>query len=123
MGQVTVTIDGKAFRLACEEGQEAHLRMLAAYFDARIADLRGSFGEIGDLRLAIMAGLMVCDELMEARGASTRLADDMAQLQDDRRAIESDAFTREEALAAAIDRLSERVERIAGVLSGQMVVD
>ena len=33
MAQVTVTIDGKAYRMACEEGQEAHLTDLAGRFE------------------------------------------------------------------------------------------
>ena len=63
MAQVTVNIDGKAYRMACEEGQEDHLLDLAARFDSYISNLRGSFGEIGDLRLTVMAGIMIMDEL------------------------------------------------------------
>src|SRR5205085_2665769 len=58
MAQVTVTIHGRQFRLACEDGQEAHLARLAAELDKSIESLRQRFGEIGDTRLTIMAALM-----------------------------------------------------------------
>ncbi|MFY8115064.1 MAG: cell division protein ZapA, partial [Rhabdaerophilum sp.] len=61
MAHVTVTIDGKQFRMACEDGQERHLEQLAFELDTRIRMVRESFGEIGDLRLTVMAALMVTD--------------------------------------------------------------
>ena len=65
MAQVMVTIDGKAYRMACEEGQEGHLTELAEGFDRYVGHLKTQFGEIGDLRLTVMAGIMVMDELSE----------------------------------------------------------
>lgn len=68
MSQVTVEIDGKSYRMACEEGQEGHLQELAGKFDRYVTHLRSQFGEIGDLRLTVMAGIMVMDELNELQG-------------------------------------------------------
>ena len=65
MAQVTVTIDGKAYRMACDEGQEEHLIDLAQRFDRYVSHLKDLFGEIGDQRLTVMAGIMVMDELSE----------------------------------------------------------
>lgn len=65
MAQVTVTIDGKAYRMACEEGQEDHLTDLATRFDRYVLHLKDQFGEIGDLRLTVMAGIMITDEVSE----------------------------------------------------------
>ena len=47
MSQVNVTINGRQFRMACEDGQEGHLQQLARELDERIVALRGQFGEIG----------------------------------------------------------------------------
>ena len=52
MAQITVTIDGKAYRMACEEGQEDHLTQLADRLDRYVGHLKGQFGEIGDLLAA-----------------------------------------------------------------------
>ena len=66
MSHINVTINGRQYRMACEEGQEARLLQLAESFEARIGSLRGKFGEIGDARLTVMAALTVCDELLDA---------------------------------------------------------
>ncbi len=44
MAQVTVTINGRQFRMACEDGQEGHLMNLARELDSRISGLRTKFG-------------------------------------------------------------------------------
>lgn len=119
MAHVTVTIDAKQFRMACDDGQEAHLEGLAAHLDERIKLMRQSFGEIGDLRLTVMAALMVCDELFEER---RKLAGLEAAAQADREALasaDSVRLSRETAVAAGIDALTARVERIGRLLSGQ----
>ena len=66
MGQVNVTISGRQYRMACEDGQEDHLSGLAQDIDGRITRLRKAFGEIGDQRLTMMVAIMVADELHEA---------------------------------------------------------
>src|ERR1700760_2130410 len=89
--QVTVTISGRQFRMACEEGQEAHLQQLARELDDRIGALRGQFGEIGDARLTVMAALMLADELSEMVKKLKRLDQDHVALQDARgAAVERD---------------------------------
>ena len=50
MAQLAVTIAGKVYRVACDEGEEAHLGDLAQLVDAKIAGMRPRFGEIGDQR-------------------------------------------------------------------------
>ncbi|MGL4491066.1 MAG: cell division protein ZapA, partial [Rhizobiaceae bacterium] len=65
MAQVNVVIDGKSYRMACDEGQEAHLEGLAGKLDRYVQHLKEGFGEIGDQRLTVMAGIMVIDELDE----------------------------------------------------------
>ena len=68
MAQVNVTIKGHQYRMACLDGQEDHLMQLAQGLNQRIEDLRAKFGEVGDMRLTIMAAVMVADELFEATG-------------------------------------------------------
>ena len=75
MSQVTVTINGRQFRMACEDGQEGHLMRLAQELDQRIEKLRGNFGEIGDARLTIMAALTVADELADINNRLKRVED------------------------------------------------
>ena len=84
MSQVTVTINGRQFRMACEDGQEGHLMRLAGELDQRIDKLRGNFGEIGDARLTIMAALTVSDELADVSTRLKRVENELASLQEAR---------------------------------------
>ncbi|MGL4727782.1 MAG: cell division protein ZapA, partial [Bosea sp. (in: a-proteobacteria)] len=67
MGQVSVTIAGKSYRMACGDGEEAHLEGLAALLDQRVAEMHEAFGEIGDMRLHVMAAISIADETAELR--------------------------------------------------------
>ena len=73
MAQVNVTINGRHYRMGCEDGQEDHVTKLAEEIDNRIEQLRGAHGEIGDQRLTVMAALTVADELAETGRRIRRL--------------------------------------------------
>jgi cell division protein ZapA len=64
--EVNVEINGRKYRMACEEGQQKHLIGLAERFNSQVEALKGAVGEIGDNRLTVMAGIAVVDELAEA---------------------------------------------------------
>ncbi len=117
MAQVTVTIDGKAYRMACEEGQEAHLIDLATQFDRYVSHLKGQFGEIGDLRITVMAGIMVMDELSEINRKVGALEKELATLSEGRESAAVGARRKEELLTAAIGELTERLNGITKKLT------
>jgi cell division protein ZapA len=117
MPQVTVTINGRNFRMACEEGQEDHLRQLAKDLDDRIVALRGQFGEIGDARLTVMAALMIADQLSETERKVRRLEADLAGIQDARGAATQRTQATQAALIAAFNAAAERIESMAKKLS------
>jgi cell division protein ZapA len=117
MAHVTVTIDGKQFRMACEDGQERHLEQLALDLDNRIRLVRESFGEIGDLRLTVMAALMVTDEVFEERRKAEELRSLADQDRQSRISVEDGALQRDQAIAASLDTLTQRIDRIARMLS------
>jgi cell division protein ZapA len=113
VSQVNVTINGRQFRMACEDGQEGHLQHLAKDLDDRIVALRGQFGEIGDARLTVMAALMVSDELTETGKKLKRLETDHAALQDARGVASERAQATQTALVAAFTSAAERIEGMA----------
>ncbi|MQW88103.1 cell division protein ZapA [Sinorhizobium saheli] len=119
MAQVTVTIDGKAYRMACEEGQEDHLSDLAARFDQYVSHLKGQFGEIGDLRLTVMAGIMVMDELSEVNRRLKGLEAEVDSLKRGRDASLSDQARSEEALASALAEVTAQIHGITARLNGR----
>jgi cell division protein ZapA len=113
VSQVNVTINGRQFRMACEDGQEDHLRGLAKDLDERIVALRGQFGEIGDARLTVMAALMVADELAEATKRLKRLEQDHGALQEARGAWVEQAEATNAAIVTAFNSAAERIEGLA----------
>src|SRR3982074_722521 len=82
MSHINVTINGRQYRMACEEGQEVRLLKLAESLEARIGSLRGKFGEIGDARLTVMAARTVCDELVDASQRIRSLEEELDALRD-----------------------------------------
>lgn len=68
MGQVTITLNNRTYRLSCGHGEEARLRELADHLGLRIERLAMDFGQHGDERLLVMAALLATDELLEAKG-------------------------------------------------------
>jgi cell division protein ZapA len=117
MAQVIVTIDGKAYRMACEEGQESHLEGLAVQFDRYVGHLKSQFGEIGDLRVTVMAAIMVMDELSEAHRRVAELEKDVEGLRQTRDNAASVAERSDQALAGMLTDLSAQVRTIAEKLN------
>jgi cell division protein ZapA len=123
MSHVSVTINGRQFRMACEDGQEGHVTDLARELDARIERLRAKFGEIGDTRLTVMAALTVADELAEMGLRVKRLEQELAALQDARVAAADRAKTAQAAVAAALAAAAERIENVTRKLDQAMAVE
>jgi cell division protein ZapA len=117
MTQVSVTINGRQFRMACEDGQEGHLVNLARELDARIGALRTKFGEIGDTRLTVMAAITVADELAEAEARIKQLEEEIAVLQSAQVATSDHNKAAQAAIASALGAAAERVESITKQLN------
>ncbi len=106
MSEVTITVNRRPYRLACEDGQEKHLLSLAERIDSRVVDLVGKFGQIGDQQLLVMVGLLLADEAAELR----RRLDEQENLTTEHSA----AFDAADATAASIiEALAERIESLA----------
>jgi cell division protein ZapA len=123
LSRVTVTINGRKFRMACEDGQEAHLRRLASDFDQRIGRLRSEFGEIGATRLTVMAALTISDELVQVSGRLRALERELAALQDARVAAADHSKATQAAVAAALNSAAERIEGITRRLNRTLPPD
>ena len=117
MSHVSVTIHGRQYRMACEDGQEDHLTRLAKDLDQRIEQLKGSFGAIGDMRLIVMAALTVGDELAEAVKRIRRLEEELTALQDARVVSSERAQQTQVAISAALNSASERIEHVTRSLN------
>ena len=106
MGQVAVTINGHIYQIACDDGQEDHLRELALYVDARVGELVSTVGQVGDTRLLVMTSLLLADEVSETKG-------DLARVREKEYDMDKQAEIHEALLASGIEELAARIETIA----------
>ena len=117
MAEVTVTIAGRPYRMACGEGEEQHIVGLAADLDRRLAALRAHFGEVGDTRLLIMAALTVEDELAAAKQRASTAEQQAEMLQAAQRDAVSRSSQSQAEVAAQIDTAAAAVERLVEALN------
>jgi cell division protein ZapA len=117
MSELNVTINARQYRVACENGQEEHLLKLSQDLDQRIAQLRASFGEVGDTRLTVMAALTVADELSEAGKTIRRLEQELAGLKDARVMAADRSQMTQTALVAAFNSAAARIESLTKKLN------
>lgn len=90
MAVVNVMVNGRAYTIACDDGEEEHLRELASHVDTRVRELLSSVGQVGDSRLLLMAALLITDDMLDAQH---KLA------------------THKEQLGATHDEMDERLEQ------------
>ncbi len=118
MAQVTVTIAGHVYRVACGENEEAHLQGLARQIDEKIETLKRNFGEIGDQRLTIMAAITLADELAEANRRIAALEIEIVNLNSARTTLETEQDEWADDIVESLGETAARIERVAQNLSG-----
>ena len=69
MAQVTLRINGYAYTVGCQDGEEQHLQSMAAEVDRRIETIKASAGPSGEARMLVMASLLMADDLYELNKA------------------------------------------------------
>lgn len=108
MSQVSITINGRRYQVACDDGQEAHLTRLGDYIDKRLNELVAAVGQVGDSRLLVMVSLLLADELSDLYG-------EIETLKGNGGGADTSARDEEE-LGAAMEKIAERIENIAAGL-------
>ena len=112
MATVNVVVNGRPYGVGCEDGQEAHVEALAREFDKQVAEVGGQVGQVGDLRLFLMAALVTADELADAR---LRLAQARSQMASTPNAPAAPAKADRKA-RAAIESAAARIEALVATL-------
>jgi cell division protein ZapA len=75
---VNVMVNGRAYTLNCDDGEEENLKELAARVNEKVRELLGQVGQVGDQRLLLMAALLIADE---HQAALKRLDESMQELE------------------------------------------
>jgi len=96
MASIEIEIASRKYVVACRDGEEPHLRSVAALVDQRARDAAAAMGSLGENRLLLFASLLLADDLHEARkgGGGIPAAPDSG-------------------LAEALEALAERIEALA----------
>jgi cell division protein ZapA len=105
MAQVTIRINGYAYTVGCEDGQEPHLEKMAAEIEQRITSIKAIGGQSGEARLLMLAALLLADELHDERKTAAESPAAVAPPQPDQEK------------RAKLRRLAARAEEIAADLT------
>jgi cell division protein ZapA len=117
MAHVIVQVNGRPYTMQCAEGEEAHLRELADLLDAEVQRVKTNVGNVGDIRMLVMAGLMVADRLSEAINKIQLLEHQVAELRAERNAAQLDRLDIEARVGDRLVMASEQLERMAAYLT------
>ena len=112
MGQVSVTLNGRTYRLECGEGEENHLIALAEYLSSHVDTMKRKFGQVGDDRLILMASLLVTDELWELRRQMQELKSTLAEARRDRSIADESTKSVQVDLAQRVSSVADRLEML-----------
>jgi len=121
MAKVNLEINGRKYALGCDDGEEERLTRLGEKLDARVRSLADQFGQIGDVRLLVMAGITMTDEMEEMRenleGEAESATSELRRETEDALAaaqkLEAKAQKSEVSAADALADAAKQIERLA----------
>jgi cell division protein ZapA len=116
MPLVNVMVNGRAYTIACDDGEEEHLKTLAEEVDSKVKELLSSVGQVGDQRLILMAALLLADELHAATGRLDAAKEDLAAAQSAHAEVSGQMEKSESLAADVLENAVKRIEDIAAKL-------
>jgi cell division protein ZapA len=116
MPLVNNMVNSRAYTIACDDGEEDHLRELAAHVDGKVKELLGSVGQVGDQRLMLMAALLIADEHYETSQQLHLRSEELTTLTGTHEETSARLAESETIAAGAFEAAVKRIEDIAGRL-------
>jgi cell division protein ZapA len=112
MSSLRITVGGREYQVACDDGEEGRLKNLARLLDERVK-LLGA-GRINDSQVMMLAGLMLIDELEDTRRELGQLKN---EIHNSSQSFEtSKQIELEGVIASTLHDIASRVESIVGEL-------
>jgi cell division protein ZapA len=108
MAEVTISLNGRAYEIACDAGQEGRVVDLAAYIDQRLSQIARSGAAYNDAHLMVLTSLVLADELFEVQEGAPRPVQKAAPA-----AAPAQNKEEEQALVRLLDQLTKRIDGIA----------
>jgi cell division protein ZapA len=106
VAELNIEVNGRAYAVGCEDGQEDHLRALAAVVDAQVRQVGQTAAQLGETRLMLMGALLVADLYSDLKGRVATLEGEVANLRADQNRAELRAV-------AALENAAQRIEALA----------
>ncbi|HUO94059.1 MAG TPA: cell division protein ZapA [Rhizomicrobium sp.] len=116
MPLVNVMVNSRAYTIACDDGEEEHLRDLAKHVDTKVRELLETVGQVGDARLLLMAALLITDDYFDAVHRLEARAKDFDALSGAHADAKMKLGTVESRAAQSLEQATKRINDIAARL-------
>ena len=117
MAHVIVQVNGRPYTMQCPDGEEEHLRELADLLDSEVQRVKQSVGNVGDIRMLVMAGLMVADRLSEVVRRVEMLEEQIIGLREARNAAQAETAAVEEEVSSRFEAAAARLAVLARAIT------
>ena len=117
MPLVNVMVNGRAYTIACDEGEEDHLKDLATQVDEKAREVLNSVGQVGDARMMLMAALLIADEHHDMTAKLAAGAQAVTDSSGEKQTLHLRAEAAESAAADVLEGAAKRLEDIAARLA------
>jgi len=117
MAVVNVMVNNRAYTIACDDGEEDHLRELAGHVDHKVKELLSSVGQVGDNRLILMAALLITDDLFDAKRKLEAHVEHVGELHGAQDALHSRLEESEGSAAEALEKATAQLEEMTAKLA------
>lgn len=104
MAEVDISIAGRAYQVACRDGEELNLRQAAELVDAKSREALAGLGALSEGRTLLFASLLLADQLIEKKGVQAP----------------PPVMPPDPQVVRRVDALAERLERLAGNLEKEV---
>jgi cell division protein ZapA len=105
MASVELEIAARKYAIACRDGEEDHLRSVAAIVHRKAREAETALGSLGESRQLLFASLLLADELKEIRAGKAPAPESFAEP--------------DPAVAEALERIAQRMEKLAETLESR----
>jgi cell division protein ZapA len=117
MPLVNIMVNSRAYTVACDEGEEGHLKELAAHVDEKAREVLASVGQVGDARMLLMAALLIADEHNELAAKVAAGAEAATASSGEKQSLHLRAEQAEGDAANVLESAAKRLEDIAARLA------
>lgn len=123
MAEVIVKVNGRAFPISCNEGEENHITELAEYLDIRVRQFRSTGTVHGDSKLFLLAGLTAADELFEAVNRLEALEKEVQSLKRFYDMNKDEKQQTDQQIAEILDNVTNRVQELTARVEANTTKD